>query len=117
MERIGTDDARHGDREWLVVHVRTKADGQLSVEEGIAKTLGIHLGDTLTYDVAGTRFSAKVVNLRKVQWDSMQVNFFVIAAPGLLEDFPASYITSFYLPPDQGAVGECADQGISPTCC
>jgi len=71
---------------------------ELSVEDGIAKTLGIRMGDTLTYDVAGTRFSAKVVNLRKVQWDSMQVNFFVIAAPGMLEDFPASYITSFHLP-------------------
>jgi len=73
----------------------------LSVEEGIAKTLGIHPGDTLTYDVAGNQFSAKVVNLRKVQWDSMQVNFFVIAAPGMLEDAPASYITSFYLPADK----------------
>ena len=76
--------------------------GELSVEEGIAKTLGINMGDTLTYEVAGNRFSAKVVNLRKVEWDSMQVNFFVIAAPGMLEDFPASYITSFFLPPDRG---------------
>jgi putative ABC transport system permease protein len=71
---------------------------ELSVEEGIAKTLDIHLGDKLTYDVAGTRFTARVANLRKVQWDSMQVNFFVIAAPGMLENFPASYISSFYLP-------------------
>jgi putative ABC transport system permease protein len=78
-----------------------KGEGQLSVEEGIAKTLGIHMGDTLTYDVAGTRFSAKVTSLRKVEWDSMQVNFFVIAAPGMLEDFPASYITSFHLPADK----------------
>jgi putative ABC transport system permease protein len=77
------------------------ASSELSVEEGIANTLGIHLGDTLTYDVAGTRFSAKVTSLRKVEWDSMQVNFFVIAAPGVLEDFPASYITSFHLPPDK----------------
>jgi len=77
------------------------ATSELSVEEGFAKTLGIHMGDTLTYDVAGSQFSARVVNLRKVQWDSMQVNFFVIAAPGMLEDFPASYITSFYLPPDK----------------
>jgi putative ABC transport system permease protein len=77
------------------------ATSVLSVEEGIAKTLDIHMGDTLTYDVAGSKFSAKVVNLRKVEWDSMQVNFFVIAAPGMLEDFPASYITSFYLPPDK----------------
>jgi putative ABC transport system permease protein len=42
-----------------------------------------------------------VVNLRRVEWDSMQVNFFVVAAPGLLEGFPASYITSFHLPADQ----------------
>jgi putative ABC transport system permease protein len=77
------------------------ATSVLSVEEGIAKTLDIHMGDTLTYDVAGSKFSAKVVNLRKVEWDSMQVNFFVIAAPGMLEDYPASYITSFYVPPDK----------------
>jgi len=77
------------------------ATGVLSVEEGIAKTLGIHMGDTLTYDVAGSQFSAKVMSLRKVQWDSMQVNFFIVAAPGMLENFPASYITSFYLPPDK----------------
>ncbi len=77
------------------------ASSVLSVEEGIAKTLGIRVGDTLTYDVAGSQFSGKVENLRKVRWDSMQVNFFVIAAPGMLEDFPASYITSFHLPTDR----------------
>ncbi len=82
-----------------------KGEGQLSVEEGIAKTLNIHLGDTLTYDVAGSQFSAQVANLRQVQWDSMQVNFFVIAAPGMLEDFPASYLTSFHLPADQAQAG------------
>ncbi|MGA7594742.1 MAG: FtsX-like permease family protein, partial [Gallionella sp.] len=75
------------------------ATSELSIEDGIAGTLGIHLGDTLTYSVAGNRFSAKVVNLRKVEWDSMRVNFFVIVAPGMLDGFPASYITSFYLPP------------------
>ncbi len=78
----------------------------LSVEEGIAKTLGIHLGDMLSYDVAGTRFDAQVVNLRKLRWDSMQVNFFVIAAPGLLENFPASYLSSFNLPKQQAQAGD-----------
>ncbi len=82
------------------------ASSALSVEEGIAENLGIHVGDTLTYEVAGTRFSAKVVNLRKVQWDSMRVNFFVIAAPGMLEGYPASYVTSYHLPPDKAAAGD-----------
>ena len=80
--------------------------GELSVEEGIAQTLGIHLGDRLTYDVAGSRFTAKVSNLRKVQWDSMKVNFFVITTPELLRDFSASYLSSFYLPPDKVRVGD-----------
>lgn len=79
---------------------------ELSVEEGIAKTLGMHLGDRLTYDVAGTRFTATVTSLRKVQWDSMKVNFFVIAPPRLLQDAPVSYLTSFYLPPAQAATGD-----------
>lgn len=82
------------------------AGGELSVEEGIAKTLGIHLGDTLTYDVAGSHFTARVTNLRKVQWDSMKVNFFVITTPELLKDFPASYLSSFYLPPDKVRAGD-----------
>jgi len=83
-----------------------EATGQLSVEEGIAKTLGIRLGDTLTYDAAGSRFSARVTSLRKVQWDSMKVNFFVITTPELLRDFPVSYLSSFYLPPDKVRVGD-----------
>lgn len=82
------------------------AGGQLSVEEGIAKTLNIHLGDTLTYDVAGSSFTARVTSLRKVQWDSMKVNFFVIATPELLKDFPVSYLSSFYLPPDKVRAGD-----------
>src|SRR5262249_17476494 len=48
------------------------AEPQFSVEEGIAKTLGIKVGDTLTYDIAGTRFTAKVTSLRKVEWDSFK---------------------------------------------
>ncbi|WP_455198699.1 ABC transporter permease [Kaarinaea lacus] len=69
-----------------------------SVEEGIAKTLGISVGDTLTYDIAGQDYTATVASLRTVQWDSMKANFFVLSPPGVMDGFPASYITSFYLP-------------------
>jgi putative ABC transport system permease protein len=78
------------------------ARGALSLEEGIAKTLGVQLGDVLTWSVGGKPFSAPITNLRKLDWDSMQVNFFVIATPRLLADFPASYITSFHLDREQG---------------
>jgi len=72
---------------------------EISIEEDIAKTIGIHVGDTLTYDIAGSVFSAKVTSLRKVNWDSFRVNFFVVTPPGVLEQYAASYVTSFYLPP------------------
>lgn len=74
------------------------AKAQWSVEEGIAQRLGIHLGDRLTFEVAGKRIPAVVSSLRQVDWDSMRVNFFVVGTPDLLRHEPASYITSFYLP-------------------
>lgn len=77
---------------------------QWSVEEGIAQRLGIRLGDHLVFDIAGKQLPAVVSNLRKVDWDSMRVNFFVVGTPGLLRDEPASYITSFYLPQGKGQV-------------
>ncbi|MBZ0105001.1 MAG: FtsX-like permease family protein [Sulfuricella denitrificans] len=94
-ERLQSDNQIVAGRWWETNHAGT---AQWSVEEGIAKNLGIRLGDTLTYQVAGQSFSAKVTSLRKVDWDSFRVNFFVIATPVLLEAYPASYITAFYLP-------------------
>lgn len=78
---------------------RDRSSGALSVEEGIAKSLRVSVGDTLTWSVAGKSFTAPITNLRKLDWDSMQVNFFVITTPGLLKDAPASYITSFHAAP------------------
>ena len=69
-----------------------------SVEQDIAETLGIELGDTLTFDVAGKPVTGAVSNLRTVEWDSFEVNFFVVSPPALLHDYPATYISSFHLP-------------------
>ncbi|MBC7624052.1 MAG: ABC transporter permease [Aeromicrobium sp.] len=77
---------------------------QFSVEDGLATTLNIKIGDELTYDVAGSRFTAKVTSLRKVEWDSFKANFFVIANRGVLDSYPASYITSFHLAPGNEAL-------------
>jgi putative ABC transport system permease protein len=68
---------------------------QLSVEQGIAGTLGWKLGDALTFTAGGESFTGRVTSLRKLRWDSMKVNFFVIAPPALLESMPTSYITAF----------------------
>jgi putative ABC transport system permease protein len=83
---------------------RAEAPPQFSVETGIAEALGIGLGDKLTYLIAGQSVSAPVTSLRSVKWDSFNVNFFVIASPATLAGTPATYITSFHLPPQREAV-------------
>lgn len=75
----------------------SETEAVFSVEEGIAETLGIKMYDTLTYAIGADEVTARVVNLRWVEWDSFNANFFVIANPGALDDFPATYITSFFL--------------------
>ena len=72
-----------------------------SIEKGIGETLGFKLGDSLTFDIAGQRFTETITSVREVSWDSMQPNFFVIAAPGLLLDKPYTFITSLHIPTHQ----------------
>jgi putative ABC transport system permease protein len=101
------DDLPPGNR---VVAGRWHAPGatsQLSVEQGLADTLNLHVGDELAFDIAGRPFVARIASLRKLDWDSMRVNFFVIAPDGSLDRQPTSYITSFHLPAGREAlVGE-----------
>ncbi|MFT3850094.1 MAG: FtsX-like permease family protein [Propionivibrio sp.] len=76
---------------------------EASVEEGLARTLGLKVGDRLEFTIGGETVAMRIVNLRKLNWDSMRVNFFVLTPPELLREFPASWITSFHLPQENGA--------------
>jgi putative ABC transport system permease protein len=100
-ERLPPDNAVVGGRWWGAAEA-----GQplLSVEEGIARTLGFGLGSELTFSVAGREVSARVHSLRRVQWDSFNVNFFVVFPPGVIDAMPATWITSFHLPGDAGQI-------------
>ncbi|HEY8049158.1 MAG TPA: FtsX-like permease family protein [Ramlibacter sp.] len=74
----------------------------VSVEDGIAKTLGLKLGDTLRFDIGGIQKDAKVTSLRKVDWGSMRANFFVIYPVDLMNDVPATYMGAFRAPQRRG---------------
>ncbi|WP_338765955.1 FtsX-like permease family protein [Massilia sp. METH4] len=78
---------------------------EASVEEGLAKTLGLKLGDTMRFDIAGSPVEAKITSLRKLEWGSMRVNFFVIINPRAMEDTPQTWITAFHLPKQFTALG------------
>lgn len=80
------------------------SEPEMSIEAGIAKTIRVKFGDILTYNIAGAELSAKITSVRKVDWDTFRVNFFAVMPPGLLENYPRSYITSFHVPPGEIAM-------------
>ena len=83
-----------------VVAGRWVADepGGLSVEEGLAAEFGLKLGDVLRFDIAGQPQEGRISSLRKVDWGSMRVNFFVIFPRSTMPELPLSYISAFRAP-------------------
>jgi putative ABC transport system permease protein len=82
--------------------------GGLSVEEGLAETLQLKLGDVLRFDVAGAMTEGRITSLRKVDWGSMRANFFVMFPTAQMADVPATYIAAFRAPSAAGF-----DNGLS----
>ena len=70
----------------------------VSVEEGLATTLGVKLGDRLRFDMAGQMREGRITSLRKVDWGSMRVNFFVLFPTAAMPDVPATTIAAFRAP-------------------
>ncbi|WP_339079212.1 ABC transporter permease [Pseudomonas sp. TMP9] len=73
----------------------------VSVESELAEGLQLKLGDRLSFNVGGINRDAVVSSLREVDWNNFQPNFYMIFQPGTLQDLPVTYLTSFYLPPQQ----------------
>lgn len=82
-------------------YLADEADG-LSVEEGLAQQLGLKLGDTLGFDIAGQVKTARITSLRKVDWGSMRVNFFVLFPLSAMDDVPLTYISAYRAPRAEG---------------
>lgn len=77
---------------------------QVSIAESIAERLEINLGDDLTFLIGNQNFNVKVTSIRKVDWQRMQPNFFVIFHPEVLADFPSTYIGSLRVEPSHETI-------------
>jgi len=73
----------------------------LSMESKLAKTLRLQMNDVLGFDINGTVIDFTISNLRSVDWDTFNINFFTVVPPGVLEDKPANWVTSVYLDTEQ----------------
>ena len=76
--------------------------GAISVEEGLAKTLNLHLGDRLNFEVGGVQTESRITSLRKVDWGSMRANFFVMYPVAQLPNVPTTYMSAFKAPATPG---------------
>ena len=74
----------------------------VSISTEVQEDLGLAIGDRMTFDVAGESYEATVASVRKVKWDSFQPNFFLVFAPGLLDDTAGTWMTSAYFKPQEG---------------
>ncbi len=81
--------------------VADEADA-LSVESGLAETLGVGIGDRLRFDIAGQLHEGRITSLRKVDWSSMRVNFFVMFPQAQMPGLPITYISAFRAPDKPG---------------
>jgi putative ABC transport system permease protein len=105
-DELGTDNRVISGHWW------TKADiGKplVSLASEFQESLGVKVGDHLTFDIAGETLEATVASIRKVKWDTFQPNFFIVFAPGVLEHMAGTYMTSAYFTPtDGGALAQLA---------
>ena len=76
--------------------------GTVSMEVGIAKTLGLKLGDSLRFDIAGQSQEVRITSLRQVNWGSMRANFFALFPVSRLEGVPVTWMSAFRAPAQPG---------------
>jgi putative ABC transport system permease protein len=71
----------------------------VSLASEFQESLGVRIGDRLTFDIAGETREVTVASIRKVKWDTFQPNFFIVFAPGVLDGTAGTYMTSAYFTP------------------
>ncbi len=86
------------------------ARGEVSIEDDFARDLGIELGDVVTFDVQGVSIDLAVTSLRRVDWRTFAINFFLVVEPGVLDQAPQIRLATARLPPggDEAARDELA---------
>ena len=83
---------------------------EFSMEEKVANEIGLKLGDEVEFSIGGIQFSAKLANIRSVNWQSMNLNFYVIFYPGALDRFSSNWVTAVRANTEEVARGALAKQ-------
>ncbi len=84
----------------------------VSFDAGLARGMGLKVGDTLTVNVLGREITATIASLRSIEWTRLGINFAIVFAPGTLEAAPHTVLAATWLPPgtEEHLVGQVVDQ-------
>ncbi len=93
LERLPADNTLLAGELWGTPEV-----AEVSVEEEYARDLGLKIGSQIVFDVQGVPVALTVTSLRKVRWESFNINFFWVVEPGVLDRAPQMRIASVRLP-------------------
>jgi putative ABC transport system permease protein len=75
---------------------------EVSFEAGVARELGLSLGDTVTWDVQGVQVPSRVTSFREVNWQRFEPNFFAVFQPAALERAPKQFVILARIPTTDG---------------
>ena len=90
-----------GDWQWPESTDSTDSLPHISIEDKMAVRLDLKLGDSLTFNIGGESWTAKITSFRSIDWQTFTPNFYIIANPGSLAGFSPTYINAFNLPKDK----------------
>ena len=74
----------------------------ISIEDGIAETLNLKLGDSLRFDIGGLQTESTITSFRKVDWGSMRANFYVMYPVSRMDNVPVTYMSAYRAPEQKG---------------
>ena len=94
------EDEKIVDGEWFNPERDASVNG-ISLESQLAKQLDVSIGDSITFNIAGTDLVTKIISIRTVKWENFKPNFYVVFEDGVMNDLHHTYINSFYLPPSE----------------
>lgn len=83
---------------------------EFSIEQEVASEIGLTIGDDVEFSVGGIKFNARLANIRSVNWQSMNLNFYVIFYPGALDKFAPNWVTAVHANTEQVAHGALTNQ-------
>jgi putative ABC transport system permease protein len=70
----------------------------VSFEKRIADGLGLTLGDSITVNILGRNITAKIANIRRVDWESLSINFVMVFSPNTVRGAPHTHLATMTLP-------------------